>query len=622
MTAGGAARDGTELVVGVDIGNSTTEACLAEIGPSGPRYLGGALAPTSGVKGTAENVPGVVKVVHEALSAAGRSADELTTVLVNEATPVISGLAMETITETIITESTMIGHNPDTPGGAGLGVGTTVAFADLADCRPGEPVVCVVGGGVDFEDAAAGIDAAVARGVEVAGAVVRADDANLIVNRLSTPIPVVDEVTLVEKVPLGMPAAVEVAEPGRTVRTLSNSYGIATLFELTPEQTRMVAPVARALVGNRSAVVVRTPRGDIADRRIPAGTLTLIGEHSTLAVGIDAGADEIMATLRRVAPLSDATGEAGTHVGGMLAAVRDAMTETLADGPVGRPGDQDVRIQDVLAVDTFVPQHVTGALAGEFALENAVALAAMVRTSRGPMEALAEQIRATLGTDVVVGGVEADMAVLGALTTPGTERPVAILDLGGGSTDAALAMPGGDVTSVHLAGAGDLVTKLIDSELGLENRDLAEDIKRHPLAKSESFFHVRLEDGTARFFDEPLPTDAFARVVVLGEEGMRPIPTRHSLERIRQVRRSAKHKVFVVNAVRALERVAPGGNLREIGFVVVLGGSALDFEIPDLIAEAVAGSGIVCGTGNVRGSQGPRNAVATGLVADHAGGAR
>ena len=57
-------------------------------------------------------------------------------VLVNEATPVISGLAMETITETIITESTMIGHNPETPGGAGLGVGTTVAFAGSADAAP------------------------------------------------------------------------------------------------------------------------------------------------------------------------------------------------------------------------------------------------------------------------------------------------------------------------------------------------------------------------------------------------------------------------------------------------------------------------------------------------------
>ncbi|MEU6642114.1 diol dehydratase reactivase subunit alpha [Saccharomonospora sp. NPDC046836] len=601
------------LVIGVDIGNSTTEACVADIGPDGSTgYLAGALTATSGVKGTADNVAGVVKVVQEVLGRARRDPAELAAVLVNEATPVISGLAMETITETIITESTMIGHNPDTPGGAGLGVGTTVAFGALGTCAPGNTVICVVGAGTDFEDAAAGINAAAARGVTVTGAIVHADDATLIANRLRSPIPIVDEVTLVDKVPLGMPAAVEVAEQGRTIRTLSNSYGIATIFDLDPEQTRMIAPVARALVGNRSAVVVRTPSGDVADRRIPAGTLTLIGEHARRSVEMDAGAREIMRTLRRVQPLVDAAGEPGTHVGGMLATVRDTMSE-LTDSAV-----DGVRIRDVLAVDTFVPQRVTGALAGEFALENAVALAAMVRTSHGPMQALAQRLREALEVEVLVGGVEADMAVLGALTTPGTDRPVAILDLGGGSTDAALATSGGVVRSVHLAGAGDLVTKLIDSELGLDNRELAEDIKKFPLAKAESFFHIRMEDGTARFFEEPLPTEAFARVVALSDAGLRPVPTRHSLDKIREVRRSAKHKVFVVNALRALEQVAPGGNLRQIGFVVLLGGSALDFEIPDMIAEAVAGLGIVCGTGNVRGSEGPRNAVATGLVASHA----
>ncbi|KAA9159775.1 diol dehydratase reactivase subunit alpha [Amycolatopsis acidicola] len=601
------------LVVGVDIGNSTTEACVAEVGTRKEvAYLGGALAPTSGIKGTTANVPGVTRVVREALQAAKRDPAELTAVLVNEATPVISGLAMETITETIITESTMIGHNPDTPGGAGLGVGTTVDFPALGECPAGERVICVVGVGVDFEDAAEGINAAAARGVRVTGAVVHADDATLIANRLDTPIPVVDEVTLVDRVPVGMLAAVEVAEPGRTIRTLSNSYGIATVFGLDADQTRMIAPVARALVGNRSAVVVRTPAGDVTDRRIPAGALTLIGEQSKRSIGMDAGAGEIMAALRRVTPLTDAEGEPGTHVGGMLARVRDTMS-----GLTGTKASA-VRIQDVLAVDTFVPQSVTGALAGEFALETAVALAAMVRTSRGPMQALAAELREALGVEVLIGGVEADMAVLGALTTPGTDRPLAILDLGGGSTDAAIATENGVVRSVHLAGAGDLVTKLIDAELGLENRELAEDIKKNPLAKAESFFHVRMEDGTARFYEQPLPADTFARVVVLGEEGLRPVPTRHSMEKIRQVRRGAKEKVFVVNALRALEQVAPGGNLRQIGFVVVLGGSALDFEIPELIAEAVAGLGIVCGTGNVRGTEGPRNAVATGLVARYA----
>lgn len=43
----------------------------------------------------------------------------LNLVRLNEAAPVIGDTAMETITETIITESSMIGHNPSTPAGAG-----------------------------------------------------------------------------------------------------------------------------------------------------------------------------------------------------------------------------------------------------------------------------------------------------------------------------------------------------------------------------------------------------------------------------------------------------------------------------------------------------------------------
>ena len=126
------------------------------------------------------------------------------------------------------------------------------------------------------------------------------------------------------------------------------------------------------------------------------------------------------------------------------------------------------------------------------------------------------------------------------------------------------------------------------------------------------------ENGTVMFFEKPLSAASFARVVTLAEYGMNAIPTRHSMDRVRLVRRAAKERVFVVNALRALRAVAPGGDLRQIGFVVLLGGCALDFEIPELIADALAPFGIVCGTGNVRGSEGPRNAVATGLVASHA----
>ncbi|UNB51277.1 diol dehydratase reactivase subunit alpha [Mycolicibacterium sp. YH-1] len=609
----------TRTVVGVDIGNSTTEASAATVGPDGSvRFVGAALTPTTGIKGTPKNVDGVAAAVSCALGDAGIALTELDVVLLNEATPVISGLAMETITETIITESTMIGHDPRTPGGRGLGVGITVRFETLTEIPSDTAVIAVVARGVDFEMTARAINAATERGVRVVGAILGNDDAVLVVNRLNTAIPVIDEVSRIEAVPLGMLAAVEVSGPGQSIRTLSNAYGLATIFDLDPAATKVVSPVARALTGNRSAVVVRTPTGDVADRTIPAGSLELIGESRRTTVDVSRGAVEIMTAVERVSPMADVVGEAGTNTGGMIANVRQGMAD-LSEHALA-----DVHIQDLLAVDTFVPQEVRGGLAGEVALENAVALAAMVRTLESGMQAVAEAVRhrlhATGATrvDVVVGGVEAEMAVLGALTTPGTDKPLVVLDLGGGSTDAALIEVDDTIDTVHLAGAGDLVSRLIDSELGLDNLELAEEIKRFPLGKAESFFHVRLENGTVQFFTSPLPATAFARVVTLSGQAMNPIPTRHSLDRIRAVRRGAKERVFVVNALRALRTVAPGGDLRQIGFVVLLGGCALDFEIPDLIADALASYGIVCGTGNVRGTEGPRNAVASGLVASYA----
>lgn len=608
-------------VVGVDIGNSTTEASLAKITPDGSvTYVGSALTRTTGIKGTVKNVEGVAKSVMWALEGAGIAPADLDVILLNEATPVISGLAMETITETIITESTMIGHDPRTPGGRGLGVGVTVDFESLGDTQPGSPVIVLVGKGIDFDVTASAINAATRRGVEITGAILCNDDAVLVANRLEVSIPIIDEVSRIESVPRAMTAAVEVAGPGQSIRTLSNAYGLATIFDLDPDQTRVVSPVARALTGNRSAVVVRTPSGDVADRTIPAGSLELIGNTKNGMVDVSRGAADIMAEVERVSPLVDVVGESGTNTGGMIANVRQSMAE------LSQHALADVRIQDLLAIDTFVPQEVRGGVAGEVALENAVALAAMVRTRESGMKAVAEAVADHLhatGAErvrVIVGGIEAEMAVLGALTTPGSDKPLVVLDLGGGSTDAAVIEKNSDVDATHLAGAGDLVTKLIDAELGLGNLELAEEIKRCPLGKAESFFHVRLENGTVQFFEKPLPATAFARVVTLSEDegGMNPIPTRHSLERIRNVRRTAKERVFVVNALRSLRTIAPRGDLRQIGFVVLLGGCALDFEIPDLIADALAPYGIVCGTGNIRGSEGPRNAVASGLVASYA----
>ena len=601
-------------IAGVDVGNNTTEVAVAEIGGSGGlRFLSSALVRTVGIKGTLRNAMGIIEALDQALKPAGLRRNQLDVVLLNEATPVIGDIAMETITETVITESAMIGHNPSTPGGQGLGQGRTISLQELAILPVDrEPRIAIIPGTVEFKDAAAQLNAARSRGIKISGAIVQKDDGVLINNRLDEPIPIVDEVKYIDRVPMGMPAAIEVARPGRTIEKLSNPYDIATLFCLDPDETRRVVPVARALMGTRSAVVIKTPKGDIEERRIPAGKITLIGHRQKIEVPVEEGADAIMMKLATICPLEEIQAEPGTNVGGMFEQVRKVMAD-LTDQPVSA-----VRVQDIIAVDTFKPQQVLGSLAGEYAMGNAVGLAAMVQTQKLPMQRLARKLEEEIGVTTIVGGVEADMAIRGALTTPGTRPPVATLDLGGGSTDASIINEAGEIRSIHLAGAGDMVTLLIDTELGLEDHELAEEIKKHPLAKVETLFHMRHEDGSVQFFHQPLDPRFFGRVVVLGDNGPIPLETKELLSKIVAVRQQAKKKVFVRNALRALERVAPAGNIRLISFVVLVGGSGLDFEIPKMISDALLEYGVVTGRANVRGTEGPRNAVATGLVLAYA----
>ena len=601
------------FIAGVDIGNNTTEVAIAELATHGkPQFLASSLVRTVGIKGTVQNVLGVIEALDLALNDVNLRRKDLSLVLLNEATPVIGDVAMETITETVITESAMIGHNPSTPGGQGLGLGTTIRLTDLPNAANHSKWIAVIPGTVDFQEAAAALNRATSAGLQLTAAIAQKDDAVLINNRLHSPIPIVDEVLHIDRIPLGMLAAVEVAGPGRSIERLSNPYDIATLFDLDAEETRRVVPVARALMGTRSAVVIKTPKGDIEERRIAAGKITLIGRNKKEEVPVEEGAEAIMEKVAAVCPLVEIQAEPGTHVGGMFEHVRKVMAK-LTDQPVG-----EISVQDILAVDTLKPQQVLGSLAGEYALGNAVGLAAMVKTHKLPMQRLARKLEEEILVPVAVGGIEAEMAIRGALTTPGTRPPLAILDLGGGSTDASLITEAGEIKSTHLAGAGDMVTLLIDTELGLEDRELAENIKRFPLAKVESLFHMRHEDGTVQFFQEPLDPRLFGRVVVMAEHGPIPLDIREQPAKIAAVRREAKQKVFIKNGLRALERVAPAENIRLISFLVMVGGSALDFEIPKMLSDALLEYGVVTGRANVRSEEGPRNAVATGLVLAHA----
>lgn len=604
----------TEKVIGVDIGNASTEVALAEVSDYGHiEFIGSALSATTGVKGTKENLIGIKNSINKVINQNNLSINDIDLIRINEATPVIGDVAMETITETIVTESTMIGHNPDTPGGRGIGSGYTISILDLIhQTNKGKDYIVIVPKEIDFEDAAKLINAYIETGFKITGAILQNDDGVLIENRLESKIPIVDEVAMIEKVPINMLAAIEVADEGQVISQLSNPYGIATLFHLNPEETKNIVPVSRALIGNRSAVVIKTPAGDVKARVIPAGKIQISGDQGTEQVDVAAGADAIMKRISDFHTIENITGESGTNVGGMLEKVRQTMADLTGKHL------NDIDIQDLLAVDTQVPVKIRGGLAGEFANESAVGIAAMVKSDHLQMQIIADSIKDELHTNVEIGGAEAEAAINGALTTPGTDKPLAILDLGAGSTDASIINPSNEISAIHLAGAGDMVTMIINSELGLDDVYLAEDIKKYPLAKVENLFQLRHEDGSVQFFDEPLSSELFARIVVVKPDGYEPLPGNVNIEKVRLIRQTAKKRVFVMNAQRALEYVSPTGNIRDIPFVVIVGGSALDFEIPQFVTDELSHYNLVAGRGNIRAIEGPRNAVATGLILRYA----
>ena len=358
--------------------------------------------------------------------------------------------------------------------------------------------------------------------------------------------------------------------------------------------------------------MIRTPHGNMRENILPAGEIHLKGEKD-LQVNIDAGADVIMEAVAQAGEIQDITGQDNTNVGNMLKRIKNGMAEVA-----GSKGDE-IRITDILAVDTLAPVEISGSLAGETCMEKAVGIAAMVKTQHLPMQQIADRLEEELHVKASVAGVEAVMASLGAMTTPGTRLPLAILDMGGGSTDAAVLEPDGSVRTTHQAGAGELVSMLIQTELGLGSRVTAEQIKKYPMGKVESLFHMRLENGAMQFFPESIDPRYFGHVVLLAPGEMLKIEEDIPMERILEVRQDAKKKVFVRNAIRALRTIAPGNDLKNIPNVVLVGGSAEDFEIPEMLMAALSEYRIVCGRGNIRGTEGPRNAVATGLLMSYLG---
>jgi hypothetical protein len=558
------------LVAGIDVGNSTTEIAVARVQPGGePSWLFVGRCPTTGTKGSVDCVHGIAELLSRAERRVG-ARPELG--LLAELHPVQTDLIeLGRIEELALGRTAIARPASQTPSGSGVGAGRLTRLEDLGGApAPGDVIAVVVG--ADFDAAAARLRAARGRGWSIVAAIVDRDDGVLIGNRFDRSIPIVDEVADAAQLPLGAPAAVEVADAGESVAVLSDPLRVGLLLGFDAQESRAARIAARAAAGSRAAIVVR------AGARTPGARL---GDTPVVLVAADG-------TEQRLEDGADPPPP------GQIAAIRWAA------------GDRN-HLLDVVWRSLPAPPEDPG-FARRLARRRAVAIALLGHGESGDLvTALSDLCRK--GARVVAR--ESDAAMLGAATTPGAGRAPFILDLGGGTVDLHRAEG-----AVSTAGGGDLVTRICASLLGSQ-LPLAERAKRHRSARVETPFTLHHEDGSRSFLGEPAPPDTLARLCALDGKRLVALPAQLAPEVWGRLRREAKRRVLGFNVRRAMEAAggAPRGEL-----VLLVGGCAVDHEVADVVAVDLEGQDLAVARGNVLGRHGPRAAVAVGLVLTFARG--
>lgn len=116
----------------------------------------------------------------------------------------------------------------------------------------------------------------------------------------------------------------------------------------------MITPIAKSLIGKRSAVVLKTPGGNIRENLLPAGKICLHADQDAV-VDLDEGAEKIMQVVSDAGTIYDMEGEHDTNVGNMFSRIKQGM-ENLDE-----TAKREIHITDILAVDTMAPVRISGA---------------------------------------------------------------------------------------------------------------------------------------------------------------------------------------------------------------------------------------------------------------------
>jgi len=548
------------IIAGVDVGNSTTEIVVVDTSTSPPTPIVWDRIPTRGAKGSAESANAAGLVVRRLAKRADLVIDEIViapqhpvdsrTIVIDEPPPHTGRLAI-------------IGAGTKTPAGAGIGVGSPRLIS--ADIDTSTPVVLIAPEHRSFRSTATRVNEWLDAGAEVVGIVLAGDEAVLVSNRISRPLPVVDQVD-VESALLAERVAIEVS--ASVVHDLADPVRISALAGLERQEHGDAEAIAQQLRGLRDAAVAifAAPR--------PAS-------HSPQQLAaIKTG--ETYRELRDVAINPLAARQAGS------------LTLNASSWQL---------FSDLWAVD-LAEVADTSAIRQRSVNERAISLATLADATGAPIDLPAQILRDECRVPVFLVASEAAAARVGALSTPAASSDAMVLDLGGGTIDAAT----GTDHSIVVAGAGDLLTAAVAHLLNIP-RGAAEWVKREPSARLEGPHVLVGEDGVRRFVDVPVTADAVGALVVPGPAGLLPFNGQLAPGEWRMLRQQVKRAVISKNIERATNGIDTARD------AILVGGPAGDTELLSMAVRALPGC--TPGRADVAGQLGHRWAVAYGLTLLH-----
>ncbi|HYO40648.1 MAG TPA: diol dehydratase reactivase ATPase-like domain-containing protein [Nocardioidaceae bacterium] len=546
------------VVVGIDVGNATTEVVIGRWTPQGVRHVTAGRTPTRRAKGSPESLRAAAGLVRRLERDHALRADRA---FVAPLRPVrtVSGTLSEAPPDTGRLWVAAAGAR--TVGGTGFGVGRPVLLGEGGNGR--EPLVVVVPRGTGFAAVAEQLGPLVGAG-RVAAVLVEDDEGVLVANRLAGSVPVVDEFD-------GRPVlaadlvAVEVVPGGRLLRSLTDPLRLADAFGLAEAELADAARVAATLFDTGNAVVAlsgvpaRDPHEDGVVELADGGPVSFLTGHLRLReAGVGAATGYALPPDRTVTPVDDLW----TVDLGVIAEAVQARRAAVRSRPVALAALS----ASVLDVDP------------------------------------AEELAALLGIPVHTIASEARAARAGALSTPGAGSSSVVVDLGGGTVDAVSRS-----AAVVAAGAGDLLRASV-AILTDATPAAAEWVKRGPAHRVEAPQLLLSEDGGRDFLESPASPDSIGSLVVPGPAGMLAFSRTLAPGEWRALRVRLKVDLVGGNVARALRSLG-----EEPTTVVVVGGLAGDDELLAAVAGALP-PGTAVGRGQVAGELGHRYAVAFGLV--------